>query len=241
MEERQQEIKDIQFGSRRFQAKAKRISANRHVFLLDIPPTPTVSWLSLWMPQPARLWLQRLLPEWFLPTCVILKERNPNKADNYENEVDTYLHLQTLQGRCIPRLFGEVAIHNHSDRRCQISKRPIPAILLEHVRGVPIHSLPAKELGNPQLVEKLQAVYDLLTKEGVLHGDPELHNFLYVDSKIVAIDFEFSSPISDGGITNYEELETLKDQIEDRIEQEQGVKPVSLGSNLLFHPAGSAI
>ncbi|KAL2127635.1 hypothetical protein VTI74DRAFT_10376 [Chaetomium olivicolor] len=68
------EIKDILFGLRRFRAPAKRIYANRHVYLLDVPPNPIARWLSSWTPQLVRSWLQRLLPEWFLPTTVILKE-----------------------------------------------------------------------------------------------------------------------------------------------------------------------
>ncbi|KAK4663885.1 uncharacterized protein QC763_0080150 [Podospora pseudopauciseta] len=208
-------IKDIQFGFRRFRAPAKRIYGNRNVFLLDVPPNPIASWLSFWIPQLVRSWLQRLLPEWFLPTTVILKERNPNKADSYENEIATYLHLRSLQGTYIPRLFGEVAVSDPHAQRYQISKRPTPAILLENVEGVSLHNLPTEELGNDQLLKELQCMYDLLTKNGVLHGDPRLHNFLRVDQRVVAIDFELSEPLV-GDITNEEELETLKGDIKRR-------------------------
>lgn len=39
-----------------------------------------------------------------------------------------------------------------------------------------LHCLQAKELADPRLLEKLQAMYDLLT-EGVVHGDPALYTF----------------------------------------------------------------
>jgi tRNA A-37 threonylcarbamoyl transferase component Bud32 len=193
------------------------------------------------MPQLVRSWLQRLLPEWFLPASVILKERNPEKADSYENEIDTYQHLQSLQGTHIPRLFGEVAVsHPHAQRRYQMSKRPTPAILLENVEGVPLHHLPTEELGNPRLLEELQGIYNLLTEKGVVHGDPRLHNFLRVDKRIVAIDFEFSYPLPND-ITNEDELQTLKSEIEKRVRQAQGVDLVYPGSDLVFFINGSQV
>ncbi|KAK4200250.1 hypothetical protein QBC40DRAFT_280511 [Triangularia verruculosa] len=213
----------IKFSFRRFRVPVKRIYGNRNVFLLDVPPNLIASWLLFWMPQLVRSWLQRLLPEWFLPTSVILKERNPNKADSYENEIATYLHLRSLQGTYIPRLFGEVAVSDPHAQRYQISKRPTPAILLENVEGVSLHNLPIKELGNPRLLEELQNIYTLFTKGGVIYRDPRLHNFLRVDKRIVAIDFEFSRPLS-SKITNEDELETLKIEIEKRKRQAQGAE-----------------
>jgi len=94
-----------------------------------------------------------------------------------------------------------------------MSKRPIPAILLQNITGVPLHRLTFEELASPRLLEELRATYNLLTKEGVVHGDPRLHNFLRVDQRIIAIDFELSCPLP-SDITNEDELETLKGEIE---------------------------
>jgi len=124
---------------------------------LEVPPNPIAYWLSFWTPQLVRSWLQRLLPEWFLPTSVILKERNPYNANGYENEIATYQHLQHLQGHCIPRMFGEAFSYDNERARYQMSKRPIPAILLEKIEGVSLHSLPIRELASPRLLEELQA------------------------------------------------------------------------------------
>ncbi|KAK4670156.1 uncharacterized protein QC763_0039880 [Podospora pseudopauciseta] len=233
-------IKDIQFGFRRFRAPAKRIYANRNVFLLDVPPNPIASWLLSWMPQLVRSWLQRLLPEWFLPTTVILKERNPTKADSYENEIDTYLHLRSLQGTHIPRLFGEVTVSDPHAQRYQISKRPTPAILLENVEGVSLHNLPTEELGNPRLLRELEDIYNLLTEKGVVHGDPRLHNFIRAHQRIVAIDFEFSYPLP-SDITNEDELEGLKSEIRKRERQAQGAESKRLVSGVYFLEGGSLI
>lgn len=148
-----------------------------------------------------------------MPSTVILKERNPQKADDYENEIDTYRHLQSLQGTLIPRMFGEVVSYPHVQTRYRMSKRPIPAILLEYVEGVPLHSLPPEELKDPRLFEQLRDMYSLLTENGVVHGDPHLHNFLRVEQRVMAIDFEFSHLVFPEGESNEDELLDLQDQI----------------------------
>ncbi|KAK3312473.1 hypothetical protein B0H66DRAFT_585116 [Apodospora peruviana] len=222
------EIKDIRFRSRRFQAPAKRLDEDRLVFVLDVPPNPIACWLSSWVPQLVHSWLLQLLPEWFLPTTVVMKERNPAKADSYENE-----------GTYIPRLFGEVAVNNPcTQRRHQISTRPTPAILLEKVEGVSLHSLSTQELKSPFLLNELQGMYNLLTKNGVVHGDPRLHNFLRIDKRIVAIDFEFSYPLP-SDVTNKDELETLKLEIGKRVRQEVGVELDDIGPSRVLDIARS--
>ncbi|KAK4135908.1 hypothetical protein BT67DRAFT_263987 [Trichocladium antarcticum] len=225
------ETTKIQFRFRRFCAPAERIYANRHVFRLNVPPSPIQCWLPSWTPQLVRSWLERLLPEWFLPTSVILKERNPEQANNYENEIDTYLHLRALQGTYIPHFYSEVTVrYPHAQRRYQMSNRPTPAILLEYVEGVSLHHLPTEGLGSPRLLEELQGIYSLLSEEGVVHGDPRLHNFLRVGNGIIAIDFELSYPFP-SDISNEDGLEALKIEIERR---KGGAELAPLGSNVFF-------
>lgn len=182
------------------------------------------------MPQIVRSWLVRFLPEWFLPTSVILKERNPQRADSYENEIDTYHRLQSLQGTHIPRFFGEVAvIYPPSEMRYQISQRPTPAILLENVKGVPLQDLSIEELEDRRLHEELRCVYDKLTEHGVLHGDPRLHNFLRHHERVVAIDFEFSYPLSNSDASNEEEFRTF----ESTVRQMRGVERLVPGVTIV--------
>lgn len=73
----------------------------------------------------------------------------------------------------------------------QISQRPTPAILLEYIKGVSLSNLPTEELESPHLLGELKDMYNLLTENGVVYGDPRLHNFLRVNNRIVPIDFEF--------------------------------------------------
>ncbi|KAK4170870.1 hypothetical protein QBC36DRAFT_165645, partial [Triangularia setosa] len=134
------------------------------------------------------------------------------------------------------RLFGEVAVSDPHAQRYQISKRPTPAILLENVEGVSLHNLPTEELRNPRVLRELKDIYNLLTEKGVVHGDPRLHNFLRVDERIVAIDFEFSHPLP-SDITNENEWETLMREIKKQERQGQGAE--RLVSGVYFIEGGS--
>lgn len=133
--------------------------------------------------------------------------------------------LEPLQGRCIPRFFGEATSDNRT-----------PSIVLEYVEGIPLHQLPLEELASrpllealdrgeslqdfdldaipkPDLLAAIQHTYHQLTKNGVVHGDPELHNFIRVDGcGVVAVDFEFAHLLPHD-VTNQHELEALKDKI----------------------------
>lgn len=163
--------------------------------------------------------MTRFLPEWFLPSKVILKERNTTKADEFDNEIETYKRLRSLQGYRIPVMFGEVASCKTS--HFAISTRPTPAILLQHINGVPLHELPVKLLEDPSLLNELESMYRSFTENGVVHGDPEFHNFLRdEDGRVFAIDLEYSHLPMD--VANEHELETLKDRIQELIKREGG-------------------
>ncbi|KAK4182609.1 hypothetical protein QBC35DRAFT_444889 [Podospora australis] len=202
--------KTIQYRSRTIQTTARRIFSNRHVYLLSVPQNP----ISAWLPGFLCPWLKWFLPEWFMPSKVILKERNTQKADEFDNEIETYKRLQSLQGYCIPVMFGEAASCKTS--HVHISNRPAPAILLQNVQGVPLHELPVEQLEDPSLLKELESAYTSFTENGIVHGDPELHNFLRdTNGRVFAIDLELSHlPIH---VTNEHELETLKDRIQELI------------------------
>ncbi|KAK4199287.1 hypothetical protein QBC40DRAFT_176597, partial [Triangularia verruculosa] len=96
-----------------------------------------------------------------------------------------------------------------------------------------------EELGDLYLFKKLQAIYDLLTEKGVVYGDLALYNFLYVDGRIVVLDFEFSYPLPND-ITNTDTLETLKDEIQQRLGQEEPLNP-GLGFSTRTRPPSPPI
>lgn len=161
--------------------------------------------------------LLRFLPEWFLPTRVILKERHPERASDLENEEATYWHLQSLQSTFIPRLFGKVAVAlTPAQTRYRISKRPTPGILLEYIDGKPLHELPADKL-SVSLVRTIKCLFDLFTKNGVVLGDPKLDNFILAGTKVFAVDLEHCHFLP-SDMTNDHGLETVEDEIRDRLD-----------------------
>lgn len=215
-------------------APAERIYANRHVFRLELPVNPALNWVLKWIPRPLQISLQRILPEWFLPPTIILKEKNPGKTDEYTNEIQTYKRLELLQGQCIPRFFGEA-----------ISENQNPGLILQYIEGIPLHKLPFEDLvssrvltairqesllreisphdrSNPELLSELRVMYDSLTENGVVHGDAKLHNFIRVVlpdgmNAVVAVDFEFSELLP-ADITNEMEMQTLIDEIDEIVD-----------------------
>ncbi|KAI3342002.1 hypothetical protein F4824DRAFT_447818 [Ustulina deusta] len=222
--ESEQSMKEIRLGTRLIRAHARRIYNNRHVFRLELLASPITSWFTSWVPQFVQSRLRPTFPEWFIPSVMILKERNPLKPDEYRNEIEMYKRLQSLQGDVIPRYYGEVISDNHT-----------PAVLLEFVEGTPLHRLPKEDLlsprvltayrhnmtlhelpdddiPDPQLLLALRHMYHQFTQDGVVHGDPKLHNFIRTEHGVVAIDLEFSHLLPND-ITNEHELASLIDEI----------------------------
>ncbi|KAI1300821.1 hypothetical protein F5Y03DRAFT_397007 [Xylaria venustula] len=219
-------IKEIRFGTRFIRAPAQPVDSYRTVYRVEIPPSPIDS-LLCWLPFPIRTWAESLFPEWFLPSTVILKERNPKKPEWFRNEVDIYRRLRHIQGVYIPRCFG-TAVSDEFD----------PALVLSYVEGTPLGDLeleellsprvlrayrqrtklpllPNEEIPNPRLLSALQHMYDVLTQNGVVHNDPCLYNFLRVNESIVALDLESCNQLE--GSTNKGALTSLIQEIGQKI------------------------
>ncbi|RWA08487.1 hypothetical protein EKO27_g6631 [Xylaria grammica] len=232
-------LKEIRFGNRFMRLPAQKIHENRYVYRIDIPPSPIGKWFSFLVPYPIRTWVENLFPEWFLPRTIILKERNPTRPAEFRNEVSIYKRLRHLQGINIPRCFG-TAVSDDFD----------PALVLSYVEGTPLYQLDLEELisprvleahrqrttlrhlkdediPNPKLLSELNDMYDVLTRNGVVHGDPKLHNFIRTKDRVVAIDFEFSCLLP-SDVTNAEELRTLIDEIGRTIDVESLEDPAEM-------------
>ncbi|KAI0426760.1 hypothetical protein F5Y09DRAFT_350885 [Xylaria sp. FL1042] len=215
--------REIRFRTRFIRAPAYQIM-NRYVYRLDVPSSPIGEWLLFCLPPPIRTWAKSFFPEWFLPPVVILKETNPERPNDFKNEVDIYKRLRHLQGFYIPHCFGTA-----------ISDDCSPALLLSYVEGTPLHQLELDALVAPQVLEAyrqrtylrrirdddimnkrlasaLRDMYDALTQSGVVHGDAQLHNFIWVKDHVVAVDLEFSYLLP-SDITNIHEFRSLISEI----------------------------
>ncbi|KAI0967947.1 hypothetical protein F4678DRAFT_444072 [Xylaria arbuscula] len=129
---------------------------------------------------------------------------DPERRDDFHNEVSMYKRLQCLQGSYVPRYFGSAT-----------SESTTPALLLSYVVGTPLNQLDldvlvnpsvlqayrqhttlstvsSDDIPNPRLACALKEMFDELSKCGVVHGDDQLHNFLWANDRVVAIDFEFA-------------------------------------------------
>lgn len=157
-----------------------------------------------------------MMPEWFLPRRIILKEMAEGKEGLLYHEMHILKRLRPLQGRCVPRCFGS----GTSDGT--------PALMLEYIEGQSLDQLPPEQLLNPHLPSaqevstegllhpylllSLREMYNLLTQHGVVHGDPELHNFILTETGVKAVDFGLSTLLPND-VTNEHELRTVVDRL----------------------------
>lgn len=167
--------------------------------------------LITWLPHCLRLCLGR---RGLLPRVVVLKERNPGRPERHSCELEVYDQLMSLQGGCIPLLYGEAMVYDGLEL--------VPALLIEYVEGSILTELLPEYLASsearhalqngedprdnglsdydivsPKLLAALRATYDELTTKGLVHGDPKSDNFMATISsngeyKVRAIDLEYT-------------------------------------------------
>jgi RIO-like serine/threonine protein kinase len=110
-----------------------------------------------------------------------LKKRKPDWDDEFETEKRIYHHLKPLQGTFIPQFYGE-GIYDGS-----------PAFVLSEIYGERLFDIDFEirpEADDPILEAKLEEAFKALTKYGVIHKDPEMHNIFEVEDRVMIIDFE---------------------------------------------------
>ncbi|KAI1345380.1 hypothetical protein F5Y01DRAFT_320828 [Xylaria sp. FL0043] len=238
-------FKEIRFRTRFIRAPASRIM-RREVYRLDIPSCPISERLLSWLPPPIRTCVKNLFPEWFLPPVIIMKEPNPDRPADFQHEVNMYKRLRHLQGVHIPHCFG-TAISDNSN----------PALLLSYVEGTPLHQLELDALVTPRILQAyrqrtflrritdediinmrlasaLQDMYDALTRSGVNHGDPQLHNFIWAKDHVVAVDFEFAY-LHSNDITNMDEFRSLISEIGSIIKVDSLEDPEERAASIRAH------
>ncbi|RSL80167.1 hypothetical protein CEP52_017426 [Fusarium oligoseptatum] len=119
-----------------------------------------------------------VFPAFALPDNVVLKKEKPNWEEEYDNENAMYKRLHSLQGRTIPRFYGEAVFEGAR------------AMVLSRIEGIypfeqPLPPLPADDfmkLGEEALSE--------INAFGLSYDDVKLDNFLLVQGRIVIVDLE---------------------------------------------------
>ena len=132
------------------------------------------------MPSTVRNWLESLLPEWTIPTELILKSQKRNWGDEFAAEKVAYTKLRPLQGVVVPRLFGEVYFEG------------TVALLMTDIGGIALTEPGAAMLELSEFQRLLGEALDALCDFGVLHDDLKLDNFHLVGSSIKVVDFEMT-------------------------------------------------
>ena len=105
-------------------------------------------WLVSLLPQCLLVWLQKSLPQWFLPDTVVVKKQKPNRFEDLANERHYHQLLKDLQGTYIPHLFGDTTIDSQSGQ--------VPTLLLEFVRGKTLFDLSINDLVSDSALESIK-------------------------------------------------------------------------------------
>ncbi|RSL69357.1 hypothetical protein CEP53_002247 [Fusarium sp. AF-6] len=119
-----------------------------------------------------------LFPGFFLPDRVILKRLKPDWLDEFENEKRIYERLKNLQGRMIPRLYGEARFEGTR------------ALVLSEVHGI----MPWEQELPPLKLEEFKALVEVVFRElnvlGLGYEDIPMGNFIIAKDRIVLVDLE---------------------------------------------------
>jgi hypothetical protein len=168
-------------------ACGKRIYSNRPCFKLHINRDPLTKFLRRILKWPLQVlaqssfqpWLLRLWPTLSLPDKLVLKQRGyqPEDGDGYEREKKAYFKLRRLQGSFIAHYYGEVFCGD------------IPAIIMSEEAGKELLEFSMTKMETEQVLTAIKAAYEAFAEAGVIHGDPELHNFLWDGKRLIVIDF----------------------------------------------------
>lgn len=148
--------------------------------------------LSL-LPQCVQLWVQRLLPEWFLPSEIVLKcQKKATDVEHgdevefenlFESEYKAYKRLKPIQGLLVPTCYETT---KYRDRNALILER-LPGPTLAEPDGATLTLHGAKDL--------LEKCYKETVRLGAVQEEPNLSNFILSPCRkhIMAVDLEYVS------------------------------------------------
>lgn len=175
--------------SKRFRFRTRNLSptatladdVHQNVLRLQVQPSVAQSVIQAvvgCLPSAIRTWFESSLPEWTLPSRLILKKHKEGWDDEFEMEKATYTKLRSLQGIVISRLFGELRYDNTR------------ALLLSDIGGV---CLATPEGSLLELADFRRLLYQALTTLShfkILQEDVKLDNFHLTNDKVMIVDLE---------------------------------------------------
>jgi len=176
----------LQLGLSTISAYGVQIYSNRPCFELRINYSPLTKLSRYILKRPLKVlaqsrfqpWLLNLWPTLLLPRELVLKQRRPENSQGYEREKEVYFALRHIQGSFIPYYYAEVS-YSH-----------MPAIIMSKAAGTALQEFTMTKEETGRVLVQIKAAYNLFAEAGVVHADPELHNFLWDGERIVVIDFD---------------------------------------------------
>lgn len=122
--------------------------------------------------------IARFLPGLFLPDRIVLKKTKPGWEEEFENEKSTYERLESLQGRVIPKFYGEA--------KCEGSR----ALIFSEVVGIMPWEQPVPPLGVDEFMGLVEVVFQEFNAFGLAYDDVKLDNMIMVGDRVVLVDLE---------------------------------------------------
>ncbi|KAL2174046.1 uncharacterized protein P884DRAFT_209864 [Thermothelomyces heterothallicus CBS 202.75] len=178
----------FRFRTRYISALATQLDRDRpHLLDLQICPSRVARFFGACvnlLPTFAQSWIRAMMPEWFLPSRVILKAPKRDESgyihtELFDNEARAYDRLKPLQGTIIPKCYG-LARYNG-----------LRALILERLGGVSLASPQGATLTLEEISALMQPCHRAMHAFGVHHGDPHPANYQLVDGKLMALDLEW--------------------------------------------------
>ncbi|KAJ4309040.1 hypothetical protein N0V84_011737 [Fusarium piperis] len=134
--------------------------------------------LLLRLPTFLQVPIAAVFPGFFLPDRVVLKKAKEGWLEEFENEKSMYERLENLQGRVIPRLYGEAI--------CEGAR----ALILSEIIGI----MPWEQKLPPLPVDEFKALVDTAWRElnalGLAYDDVGLDNLIIVGDRVMVVDLE---------------------------------------------------
>ncbi|RSL54194.1 hypothetical protein BHE90_010152 [Fusarium euwallaceae] len=154
---------------------------HHNVLRLSIIRSPlqrTLMNLLLLLPIFLQVPIAAMFPGFFLPDRLVLKKAKEGWLEEFENEKLMYERLQSLQGRVIPRLYGEA--------ECEGAR----ALILSEITGIMPWEQKLPPLQADQFKELVETAFRELNALGLAYDDVKLDNLILVQDRVVLVDLE---------------------------------------------------